>query len=86
MSFSETGSKKKCLFLTLGWGGGVQWYSDMQLVYTGFKNGGLRERPLTENGGGQSGAGRAGPGSFRVATHWKNRILELTITKKRNCF
>ena len=42
-------------------------YSNMKLVYmcrARFKNGGLRERPLTENGGG---------GAFRAAPHGKNR-------------
>ena len=51
MSFSETGSKKK-LYLPPG------VYSDMKLVYmcrTGFKNGGLRERHLSEKGGGGEG-------------------------------
>ena len=43
-------------------------YSNMKLVYICralFKNGGLKERPLTEN------AGRGG--AFRAAPHGKNR-------------
>ena len=43
--------------------------SNMKLVYicrASFKNGGLKERPLTEN------AGRGG-GAFRAAPHRKNR-------------
>ena len=50
-------------------------YSNMKLVYmcrTGFKNGGLGERPFTENGGIQSGPSGE-----------KQGILELKITKKR---
>ena len=43
----------------------------------GFKNGGLRERPLTENGGG---------GAFRAAQHGQKGVLELKITKKGTYF
>ena len=47
----------------------------MKLVYmcrAEFKNGGLRQRPLTENGG-----------AFRTAPHGKKQgVLELKITKK----
>ena len=54
----------------------------MKLVYICralFKNGGLNERPLTEN------AGRGD--AFRAAPHGKNRrFWELKITKKRICF
>ena len=44
----------------------------MKLVYICralFKNGGLKERPLTENA-------RPGGGAFRAAPHGKNRRFE----------
>ena len=48
---------KECIYCVPeggGGGGGGEGYSNMKLIYmcrTGFKNGGLRERPLAENGG-----------------------------------
>ena len=64
----------------MGVGGEGREYSNMKLVYmcrTGFKNGGLREHPLTEMGG----------GGFQSGHSWeKQGILELEITKKRFSF
>ena len=49
----EKDNKYNCIYCGPG-GAGEAGYSNMKLVYmcrTGFKNGGLRERPLTENRG-----------------------------------